>query len=570
MLAASVVSFSFLCISNSHATIKCTHFQQFNNVVTHLTTQARCHFHNIVIIMVTMNTLETLAAISADLTAIVSAEDRYIRLLDTLKRAIPFNAAALLRVAGNVLIPIAARGLAPDATAREYPRSMHPRLDIICSNTEPVIFSKDSPLPDPFDGLLLMEPDVTHHIHACMGCPLRVGEQLVGVLVADALDPGAFDHLPPEFLKAVGSMAAAQMHTVDLMSALEERARRQGQIATDLMRDVQSRQGNKIIGESAPMAQLRREIMLVAKSDFTTLILGETGVGKELVARAIHQQSTRSAVAMLYLNCAALPEHLAESELFGHVKGAFTGATADRTGKFELADGGTLFLDEIGELSLEIQAKILRAIQEGEVQRIGSEKMVHVDVRLIAATNRNLEKEVKHGRFRADLYHRLNVYPLRVPPLRERKDDIALLTGFFCERMQLRMGLGNVRNSREALTMLQAYNWPGNVRELENIISRAVLKASAGEKNENTIILLPHHLPADLLDSGEKNVSPTSPQTAIINARPMQLREAVKQFQIECIKQALLRNDNNWAATARDLGMHRSNLHNLATRLGIR
>jgi anaerobic nitric oxide reductase transcription regulator len=517
-----------------------------------------------------MNTLETLAAISADLTAIVSAEDRYIRLLDTLKRAIPYNAAALLRVTGKVLIPVAARGLAPEAMAREYPRSMHPRLNIICSSPEPIVFSKDSPLPDPFDGLLLMEPDVTHHIHACMGCPLRVGEELVGVLVADALDPGAFDHLPPEFLKAVGSMAAAQMHTVDLMSALEERARRQGQIATDLMRDVQSRQGSRIIGESAPMSQLRREIMVVAKSDFTTLILGETGVGKELVARAIHQQSGRSTVPMLYLNCAALPENLAESELFGHVRGSFTGATADRTGKFELADGGTLFLDEIGELSLEIQAKILRAIQEGEVQRIGSEKMVHVDVRLIAATNRNLEKEVEHNRFRADLYHRLNVYPLRVPPLRERKEDIAMLAGFFCERMQLRMGLGNVRNSREALEMLKIYNWPGNVRELENIISRAVLKASAGIQSEDFIILQPHHLPADLLENGEKRVLPIPQQAEVIRSHPMLLREAVKQFQIECIEQSLSRNNNNWAATARDLGMHRSNLHNLATRLGIR
>lgn len=518
-----------------------------------------------------MDTLTTLAAISADLTAILSAEDRYIRLLDALRRAIPYNAASLLRVEGEVLVPIAARGLTAEAMGREYPRKMHPRLEIICSGTEPVIFSKDSPLPDPFDGLLLLEPNISHHIHACMGCPLYVEDRLAGVLVADALDPGAFDQLPMDFLKAVGSMAAAQMHTVDLLSAVEDRARRQGLIASDLMQDMASRRGRKILGASEPIRQLRREIMLVAKSDFTTLILGETGVGKELVARAIHQQSGRRDAAMLYLNCAALPENLAESELFGHVKGAFTGATADRIGKFELADGGTLFLDEIGELSLEIQAKILRAIQEGEIQRIGSEKMLYVDVRLIAATNRDLEKEVDKGRFRADLYHRLNVYPLHVPPLRERKADIALLAGYFCERMQLRLRVGNVRVSQEALELLTGYHWPGNVRELENILSRAVLKASASTGHEDTalIILRKEHLPNDLTGPGLP-ASRQIGQPAVSRPGDLPLREAVRLFQIERITLALERNDHNWAAAARDLGMHRSNLHNLATRLGLR
>jgi anaerobic nitric oxide reductase transcription regulator len=516
-----------------------------------------------------MDTLDTLAAISADLTAILSAEDRYIRLLDALRRAIPYNAACLLRVYGEVLVPLASRGLTPDAMGRQYRLGAHPRLAIICSGTEPVIFSKDSPLPDPFDGLLLMDPNLSHAIHACMGCPLYAGDQLVGVLVADAIDPGAFDHLPKDFLKAVGSMAAAQMHTVDLMSALEDKARRQGQIATDLMRDAQSRQGRTIIGESAPMLQLRREILLVAKSDFTTLILGETGVGKELVARAIHRHSGRRQVAMLYLNCAALPETLAESELFGHVKGAFTGASVDRTGKFELADGGTLFLDEIGELSLEIQAKILRAIQEGEIQRIGSERMVHVDVRLIAATNRDLEKEVAKGRFRADLYHRLNVYPLRVPPLRERKSDIDMLAGFFCERMQPRLGLGTVRISSQALYVLHSYAWPGNVRELENIISRALLKASAGNNIDENILLEPHHLPGDLQPAGAMDAPGTARSLAAVQpAQP--LRESTRQFQIEQINLALQKNSDNWAAAARDLGMHRSNLHNLSIRLGLR
>ncbi len=206
------------------------------------------------------------------------------------------------------------------------------------------------------------------------------------------------------------------------------------------------------------MEHLRREIELVARSDFTVLVLGETGVGKELVVRAIHAASGRRDGPMLYLNCAALPETLADSELFGHTKGSFTGAGRDRAGKFEVADDGTLFLDEVGELPLSIQAKLLRAIQEGEIQRVGSDKTIHVDVRMLAATNRNLEAEVKNGRFRADLFHRLNTYPLKVPPLRARKEDIPLLAGYFCERIQRRLGLGPVRIGVDAIEVLSRYH----------------------------------------------------------------------------------------------------------------
>ena len=220
------------------------------------------------------------------------------------------------------------------------------------------------------------------------------------------------------------------------------------------MQDIHRRQGSQIIGSSRIMEHLRREIEIVAASDFTVMVLGETGVGKELVVRAIHAASSRNDGPMLYLNCAALPETLAETELFGHVKGAFTGANRDRAGKFELADKGTLFLDEVSELPASIQAKLLRAIQEGEIQRVGSEKTIHVDVRLLVATNRDLEEEVEAGRFRADLYHRLNVYPIKVPALRERKEDIPLLTGYFCERTQRRLGLGPVRISTNAVEIL--------------------------------------------------------------------------------------------------------------------
>ena len=517
-----------------------------------------------------MKRLEALSAIADDLTGVFDAEDRYTRLLDALRIAIPYDAATLLRVAAGGLTPLAARGLTPDAMGRVFSRKEHPRLDIICNSDEPVLFDQNSSLPDPFDGLISAETGTFDHIHACLGCPLRVRDTLVGVLAFDALNPKAFQGLPKQYVQVIAAIAGAQLQTVELLTALEREATRQGQIASDLMQDIRQQRGQAILGESSEIRQLRREIELVAKSDFTILVLGETGVGKELVARGIHGLSGRSDNPLLYLNCAALPASLAESELFGHVKGAFTGAISDRTGKFELADQGTLFLDEIGELPLEIQAKLLRAIQEGEIQKVGSEKQIKVDVRLIAATNRDLEAEVAAGTFRADLYHRLNVYPLKVPPLRERKDDIALLAGFFAEKSRARIGIGQVLLSDEALALLRRYSWPGNVRELDNVISRSLLKASAGRIPRETITLQSHHLAADLGIAAYLSDTKPIPPSAEIPPHPRSLREEVNAFQVKLINDSLARNDGNWAATARELDMNRSNLHNLATRLGMR
>lgn len=544
-------------------------FQYIVKSVYNLTTKRGCDIHNTVVIITTMDILTTLTEIAIDLTSIMSAEDRYQRLLDALHKAIPYDAAALLQVDSNKLIPIASKGLTPDVMGRVYMRHEHPRLDIICGANEPVIFPADSRLPDPFDGMLIADLEALHRIHSCLGCPLYVNDVLVGVLTADALTVGAFDHLPKQFLKTIGLMTGAQMRVTELLKALEEKAERQGLIASDLMQDVALQRGWEIVGKSAPVENLRREIELVAKSDFTILILGETGVGKELVARAIHHHSFRRDKAMLYLNCAALPDSLAESELFGHVKGAFTGASTNRTGKFELADGGTLFLDEIGELSQEIQAKILRVIQDGEIQRVGSDRILHTNVRLLAATNRNLEEEVKAGKFRADLYHRLNVYPIMVPALRERKEDIAILAGYFVERVKKQLGLGEIRITNNALLLLNRYNWPGNVRELENIVSRAVLKASQYPPDEDFLKIRPEHLAGDI--GSAFYVSP-SPSYDVPEKTPdkISLREEVKSFQIKLIQSALEKNSGNWAAAARDLDMDRSNLHNLSVRLGMR
>jgi anaerobic nitric oxide reductase transcription regulator len=516
-----------------------------------------------------MKRLETLSIIAHDLTAVLGAEDRYQRLLEALRLAIPYDSAALLRLENDVLTLLAAKGLKPTAMATRFRRKDHPRLDIVCSANEPTLFSSDSKLPDPFDDLLEIDLESIHHIHACLGCPLLVRDQLVGVLVFDAIDAAAFSHLPKQYIRVIASLASALMQTVDLFCTLEQEAKRQGLLTIDLMQDIQQQRGREIIGTSAPIRRLRQEIELVAKSDFTILILGETGVGKELVARSVHNHSRRRDKPLLYLNCAALPTALAESELFGHVKGAFTGAISDRTGKFELADGGTLFLDEIGELALEVQAKLLRTIQEGEIQRVGSEKIQHIDVRLITATNRNLEKEVAAGAFRADLYHRLNVYPMTVPPLRDRLEDLPALVDFFIEKARINLGLRRVSVSRDALDLLARYNWPGNVRELDNVISRSVLKASANPLSGREVVVAPACL------SGDFNPSAQEQKAAAENA-PLPVRNAVsfraevKAFETRLIQDALDKNQGNWAAAARELDMNRSNLHNLATRLGIR
>jgi transcriptional regulator with GAF, ATPase, and Fis domain len=246
------------------------------------------------------------------------------------------------------------------------------------------------------------------------------------------------------------------------------------------LREQETRALGEIIGRSPPMRHVSEQISVVAPTNATVLILGESGTGKELVARAIHKASSRRDGPMVKVNCAAVPRDLFESEFFGHVKGAFTGAFRDRVGRFELANGGTLFLDEVSEIPIELQGKLLRAIQEGEYERVGGNKTLVTDVRLVAATNRNLSEEVRKGKFREDLYYRLNVYPITLAPLRERKADIPALAAHFLEHAcsELNRPLGLMDG--EALESLKAYDWPGNVRELQNIVERAVIAARGG------------------------------------------------------------------------------------------
>ena len=517
-----------------------------------------------------MDQLDAIVSIASDLTAALSSAERHGRLLIALKRVIPCDAAALLRIEGDELVPIASEGLSEDAMGRRFPLKEHPRLEIICRSPGPVAFPSDTALPDPYDGLLAHDQGRFERVHACLGCPLRIDGTLIGALTADAVKPHAFDGIDMSFFSAVSALAAAEMRTTHLIEALEQSARRQGLIARDLMRDAQLRQGADMIGTSRAMQRLRRDIELVARSDFTVLITGETGVGKELVARAVHAASQRRGEPMLYVNCAALPETLADSELFGHVRGAFTGASTDRAGKFEVANNGTLFLDEIGELPLSVQPKLLRAIQQGEIQRVGSDKSFKADVRLIAATNRELERAVRAERFRADLFHRLNVYPLKVPALRDRADDIPLLAGYFCDVARRRLGLGPIRLEAEAIAALKNYPWPGNVRELENVLSRVALKAAARVPRGEPVVISRSRLGPDFAASAAAIPPEEAAEPAAARRDVVDLKAATKEFQRALIERALAAQGGNWSAAAASLGMHRSNFHHLAVRLGLK
>lgn len=246
----------------------------------------------------------------------------------------------------------------------------------------------------------------------------------------------------------------------------------------------------QLIGKSEAIADLRQLILEVAPTNVSVLIRGESGTGKELVANIIHYNSLRRDRVLIKVNCAALSENLLESELFGHVKGAFTGALSDRKGRFELADGGTIFLDEIGDISPKLQVKLLRVLQEGEFERVGSSKTLKVNVRIITATNRNLDDMIKSNRFRLDLYYRLNVFPINIPPLRERKEDIPLLISYFINKLRSEMGKDITGVSKEAMDFLMDYNYPGNIRELENILEHAFVRCQGQT-------ILPSHLPFD-------------------------------------------------------------------------
>ncbi len=503
---------------------------------------------------------EAIRAVVLSLTANLSMKDRYTGFLNIFAKITGNHACALLRYQDGVLVPVATYGLSPKVQEQIFRPEQHPRLAAIIQSRTPVRFAANDSKPDPYDAMLLNDGGGRLGVHACVGCSLYNENTLFGVLSADALEPGAFDHIDDQVFQTFAALATVSLRYETYISTLERLAKHRELVASELVNETLQR-SNQALGESPAMQRLSREIDIVSKSDLTVLLLGETGVGKEVVARVIHARSLRAGQPLVYVNCAALPESLAESELFGHVRGAFSGANTDRAGKFELANGGTLFLDEVGELPLSIQAKLLRAVQFGEIQRLGSDKSHRADVRIIAATNRHLAEEVKEGRFRADLYHRLSVYPLHVPPLRERIDDIALLADYFLAQARARLGLDHVRMAPATIELLNTYPWPGNVRELEHVILRAVLRAASIQGR--SVVLEPVDL--DIMAENEKSMD-----GATAKDTELSLTQAVENFQRERILATLAEAGQNWSEAARRLGLDRGNLHRLARRLEIK
>jgi two-component system nitrogen regulation response regulator NtrX len=317
---------------------------------------------------------------------------------------------------------------------------------------------------------------------------------------------------------------------------------------------VDSQQQSTMVGESPPMNYLREQVSQAAPTNARVLILGESGTGKELVARTIHYSSRRKSGPFVEVNCAAIPEELIESELFGHVRGAFTGAVADKSGRFEQANGGTIFLDEIADMSLKTQAKVLRVLQEQVMERVGGTQRIKVDVRVLAATNKDLTAEIRAGRFREDLYFRLNVIPLFVPALRDRQGDIPMLAEHFIALFAAEAGKRPKRLASEAAARLQQYNWPGNVRELQNVIARLLIFVVG-----DTITA------QDLAFLGRDG----APELPLEQGAMMPLSEARDQFEKEFILRTLAANQGNMSRTAEVLGVERSNLYKKLRAFGI-
>lgn len=362
------------------------------------------------------------------------------------------------------------------------------------------------------------------------------GNATIGIAV-ESTKLGAYDFIEKPF---------SPIEKIDRMFLTIKQALERQQLEQE-NRTFRSREQRKyaMVGQSEMTQRLYEQISKAAPSKGRVLITGENGTGKELVARAVHQMSNRSSGKFIEVNCAAIPQELIESELFGHEKGSFTGAGVRQIGKFEQAMGGTLFLDEIGDMSLTAQSKVLRAIEEGEIQRIGGTRTIKLDVRIISATNKVLEKEIEKGNFRQDLFYRLNVIPIIVPPLRERRDDISILAQYFVEQFCNENGKPIKKISPDAILELKNYNWPGNIRELRNIVERLIIMV------DNDTIKASHVLSAISVDQTRQ----------IISTDTMSLKDMLEEYEKKIIISELEANDGNVSQTAKKLSIDRPNLY---------
>ncbi|HMF55505.1 MAG TPA: sigma 54-interacting transcriptional regulator [Pyrinomonadaceae bacterium] len=404
------------------------------------------------------------------------------------------------------------------------------------------ILSNDVSDKEDFDA----ESVIATEIHSLLCVPVTVYEKTLGVIYLYTTDPRErFDQNQLQLVTAISNIAAVALENARHVEWLESENER-------LRADIQIE--HNMVGESARMREVYQFIAKVAPTNSTVLIWGESGTGKELAARAVHLNSPRAERPFVALNCAALTETLLESELFGHEKGAFTGAISQKKGKLEVADGGTVFLDEIGELAAPLQAKLLRVIQEREFERVGGTRPIKVDIRLVAATNRDLAEAAKQGSFRQDLYYRLNVVSFHMPGLRERREDIPLLASYFVKKYAEKCNRKVLGISAEARVRLMQYDWPGNVRELENAVERAVVLGSSER-------ILPEDLPEALLET-EMDV----PENTGTN----RYHEAVAEVKKQLILKAVEQSEGNYTEAARLLGVHANYLHRLIRNMNLK
>jgi Nif-specific regulatory protein len=376
---------------------------------------------------------------------------------------------------------------------------------------------------------------------ACV--PMKINGEIIGVVeIIDKADGSSIRNEDLKILSVFADLAARAIGNARKIEHDKKEIR-------ELKNELQGKY--EIIGESKSLRKVISDAIKVANSKTTTLLLGESGTGKELLARLIHRVGPRKDEPMIVLNCAALPETLLEDELFGHEKGAYTGAVARKIGKFEMADGGTIFLDEIGEMSPGMQSKLLRILQEGVFYRVGGNKAIPVDVRVISATNRNIEEDVVQGKFREDLYYRINVVQIHIPPLRERREDIVLLAEHFLDIFKKERGTSNLVISKEAMDLIIEYDWPGNVREMKNALERAVVMGNGKQ-------ILPEDLPTFAC-------TPQYPGLEV----GLSLKEAMDMFKKEFIAINLRHTDGNRSMAAKVMKIQRTYLSRLIAKYGI-
>lgn len=450
----------------------------------------------------------------------------------------------------------------PEYTQYHLPGSSEILMQTLRENQHRLLRLAEDPALWQRDALL--EKIAERGLEAAVILPMTFGNRTPGILFLAHTSASVFSKENCELLQHIADRIAIAVDNANAWRNMTELKESLKQENRQLSEQLFSSQGmGDIIYKSRAMDELLQQVEIVAQSDSTVLICGETGTGKEVIARAVHQLSLRRDKPLVKINCAAIPASLLESELFGHDKGAFTGAINTHRGRFEIADGGTLFLDEIGDLPLELQPKLLRVLQEREIERLGSNKTIPVNVRVIAATNRDLWQMVEDREFRSDLFYRLNVFPLELPPLRERPEDIPLLAKYFTQKMTKRMNRTIDSISSETLQQLMSWDWPGNIRELENVIERAVLLTRGTTLNLHLNTPQTHLLP-----SLSHDVQPRGSMAQMLNPAAPETDEEERQRIIQ-----VLRETNGIVAGPRGaatrLGMKRTTLLSRMQRLGI-